>query len=72
MDILKLQNILATSPSVELLKSKNRELIILFFAEIFSRDIAVTSESIHYKLADYLEERNIAEDEENEIKVIDT
>ena len=72
MDILKLQNILATSPSVEFHKTKNKELIILFFADIFSRDIAVTTESIHYKLADYLEERNIAEDDENEIKVIDT
>ena len=72
MDIVKLQNTLATSPSVELLKSKNREFIILFFAEVFSRDTAVTSESIHYKLADYLEERSIAEDDENEIRLIDT
>ncbi|WP_421021053.1 DUF3375 family protein, partial [Klebsiella pneumoniae] len=56
----------------ELLKTRNRELIILFFAEVFVNKATVSSENIHYQLADYLEEKGIETDDENEIKFFDT
>ena len=72
MDKFKLSEILTNSPSVELLKTRNRELIILFFAEVFVNKATVSSENIHYQLADYLEEKGIETDDENEIKFFDT
>ena len=72
MDKVKLADTINNSPSVELLKAKNREFIILFLVEIFTHTTAVSSEHIHYKLADYLEARGIEADEENEISFVDT
>jgi hypothetical protein len=72
MDKIKLSDTLINSPSVELLRTRNREFIILFFVEVFAQATAVSSENIHYKLESYLEEKGIEIDEENEIKFSDT
>jgi len=72
MDKIKIADTLNSSPSVELLKAKNREFIILFFAEVFATETAILSENIHFKLEYYLEERGIEVDEENEITFADT
>jgi hypothetical protein len=66
MDKIKLSDTLNNSPSVELLKARNRESIILFFAEVFVQAAAVSSENIHYKLIDHLEAKNIEIDEDSE------
>lgn len=55
-----------------MLKTKNRDFIILFFAEIFIRQSVVSSENIHNKLTDFLERQGIEADEENEISPSDT
>ncbi|MDR0348493.1 MAG: hypothetical protein LBH90_03240, partial [Tannerella sp.] len=72
MDKVKLSDTLNNSPSVELLKARNREFVILFFAEAFVAETAVSSENIHFKLENYLEEKGIEVDEENEIVFADT
>jgi len=72
MDKIKLTETINNSPSVELLKARNREFIILFLADVFTQATAVSSENIHFKLADYLEAKGIEEDEENEILFADT
>jgi len=56
------------SPSVELLKTKNRELIILFLVKIFTSETIVSSEHIHYKLIEYLEAMGTGFDEETDEK----
>lgn len=69
----QITTILNDSPSVELLKSKNRETILVFLVNTFSKQQgSVSSESIHTQLADYLEYRQVENDEENEISVFDT
>jgi hypothetical protein len=72
MDKIKLSDTLNNSPSVELLKTRNREFIILFFVDVFAQEPVVSSENIHYKLESYLEEKGVEVDEENEIKFSDT
>lgn len=72
MDKIKLSDTLNNSPSVELLKSRNREFILLFLIDTFAKETAISSENIHYKLEAYLEENGIEIDEENEIKFSDT
>jgi hypothetical protein len=72
MDNSNLIDLLNHSPSIELLKARNREFVILFFVEMFANETAVSSENIHYKLADYLEAKGIETDDENEIKLFDT
>ena len=72
MDKTKLADTLKSSPSVELLKARNRELILLFFVEVFELETAVSSEKIHYKLADFLEAQGVEVDEESEIKFGDS
>jgi hypothetical protein len=72
MDNSKLIDTLSNSPSVELLKTRNREFILLFLVEVFAQETVVSSENIHYKLEGYLEEKGIEIDEENEIKFSDT
>ena len=62
----KLSDTLSNSPSVELLKTRNREFIILFFVEVFAQTTVVSSENIHYKLTDYLETKNIEIEEDSE------
>lgn len=72
-DITQILDILNTSPSVELLRLRNREMIITFLVEIFSdQQGGIPSENIHVNLADFLEENEIENDEENEISTFDT
>ncbi len=64
---------LNSSPSVELLRLRNRETIIVFLVNTFSNQQgAISAESIQTRLADYLELRQIENDEEIEIEVFDT
>ena len=68
IDSSKITEILNNSPSVNLLKLQNRELIITFLATIFSNQQgAIFTEKIHNQLADYLDAIQIETDEENEI-----
>jgi len=72
-DISQILNTLNTSPSVELLRLRNREILIEFFAKTFTNGQgAIYSENIHSKLADFLEEHEVENDEENEISAFDT
>lgn len=73
IDSTKISDILEDSPSVALLKLRNREIIIVFLINIFSNQQgAISSENIHAKLADYLEFKQIENDEDSEIDVFDT
>lgn len=73
IDSSKISDILNNAPSVELLRLRNREAIILFLINTFSNQQgAISSENIHTRLADYLEFRQIENDEESEIEVFDT
>lgn len=73
LDGSKIDSILQRSPSVEILKLRNRELIILFLAEQFSeKQTILSSEIIHSRLADYLEFRQIEQDDEAEINTFDS
>lgn len=69
----KIAEMLNTSPSVELLRLRNREAIIIFLTTTFgSLQGSISSENIHSQLADYLEYKQIENDDENEIELIDT
>ncbi|MFY0601962.1 MAG: DUF3375 domain-containing protein [Cyclobacteriaceae bacterium] len=73
IDVSKISDILNNSPSVELLKLRNRDAIIIFLINTFSNQkTTISSDAIHAQLADYLEFRQIENDEENEVEVIDT
>jgi hypothetical protein len=64
----KIAEILNNSPSVELLKLRNREVIITFLVNTFSNQQGtISSERIHNQLADYLEAVQVESDEESEI-----
>lgn len=69
----KISDVLNNSPSVELLRLRNREIIIVFFLDVFPNvDGNISQENIHIQLADYLEFKKIEKDEESEIEIIDT
>ncbi|MCD6367111.1 MAG: DUF3375 domain-containing protein [Bacteroidales bacterium] len=69
----KILEILNISPSVELLRLRNREMIFEFLMSIFSSvQGSISSEKMHIQLADFLEDKQIENDEENEINVFDT
>jgi hypothetical protein len=71
--LTQILNTLNTSPSVELLQLRNREMIITFLVKTFSnKQVAISSENIHTQLADFLEGYKIENDEESEISVFDT
>lgn len=73
IDSSKISDILNNSPSVELLRIRNREAIIIFLLNTFSNQQgAISAENIHTRLADYLEFRQIENDEESEIGAFDT
>lgn len=64
---------LKESPSVELLRLRNREIIIVFFVSAFKdQQGVITSESMHMQLADFLEHEGIENDEDSEITTFDT
>jgi len=72
-DISQILNSLNTSPSVELLRLRNREMIIEFLAVTFSSDqSAISSENFHSQMADFLEYRKVENDEDSEINAFDT
>ena len=72
-DFSQILNILNNSPSVELLRLRNRETIIEFLLTIFSsKQVAISSEDIYIRLADFLEGHQLVNEEENEINLFDT
>lgn len=69
----KILSSLNTSPSVELLRLRNRDIIVEFLVELFSnKQVVISSDKIHTQLADFLEYKKIENDEESEITVFDT
>jgi hypothetical protein len=73
IDSSKIADILNNSPSVDLLKLRNREVIITFLVNTFSNQQGtISSEKIHIQLADYLEAVQVEIDEEIEITFADT
>ncbi len=73
IDSTQVTEIVNTSPSVELLRLRNREAVIGFLIRTFSNlQGIISSDSIHSLLADYLEFKQIENDDENEIELIDT
>ncbi len=73
-DNSKILESLNTSPSVELLRLRNREMIIEFFINTFSSEQGtMSSDNIHLQLADFLEYKQVKNDnEDSEINVFDT
>lgn len=72
-DISQILNTLNTSPSVELLRLRNREMIIEFLVKTFSnKQGAISSENMHTQLADFLEGHEVENDEDSEISAFDT
>ena len=53
--VFQILNTLNTSPSVELLRLRNREMVIEFLVNTFNRQSFISSENIHVQLADFLE-----------------
>lgn len=73
IDSAIISEILNNYPSVEILRLRYREVIISFLVDTFSNQQgAISAESIHTRLADYLEFKQIENDEESEIEVFDT
>jgi hypothetical protein len=69
----KILEILSTSPSVELLRLRNREIIIEFLISTFlSKQGAISSENIHIQLGDFLEYKQVENDEDSQITAFDT
>ena len=72
-DIFQILNTLNTSPSVEMLRLRNRAMVIEFLANTFSsKQGAVSSENMHTQLADFLEGHEVENDEDSEISAFDT
>jgi len=73
IDEKKILKILNNSPSVELLKLNQRNLIIEFFIRNLKNEkSSLTYENLLISLADFLEHKKVDTDEENEISVFDT
>lgn len=65
--------ILEHAPSVKILKSRNRELILLFLISTFpDTSKSHPSDFLHTKLADHLENIQLEEDDENDIQFADS
>ena len=71
-NISQILNTLNTSPSVELLRLRNREMLIEFLVNTFNLQAVLSSENIHIQLADFLEDKQIENDEDSEINPFDT
>lgn len=68
----KISSILNDSPSVELLRSRNRELIFDFFLTTFNKDRSnISFENILLSLTDFISDHNVSL-EETESNIIDT
>jgi hypothetical protein len=73
IEIQKITEILNSSPSVELLRLRNREAIIIFLINTFSnQEGAISEEKIIAQLADFLDYRKIEKDEESDIYDFDS
>ena len=73
IDCEKISEILNSSPSVELLRLRNRDVVIVFLNTMFpTQQGAISEEKIISQLADYLDYRKIEKDEESDIEVIDS
>jgi hypothetical protein len=72
-DSTLIADILHNSPSVELLRLRNREAILVFLVNTFAKQQgAVGAEQLHSQLADFLEYRQIEKDEDGQLEVFDT
>lgn len=72
-EISQILKTVKTSPSVELLRLRSREMIITFFLQTFSNQrISVSSENIQNLLSDFLEQHEITNEEDVEISQFDT
>lgn len=71
-EISQIVNSLNTSPSVELLRLRNREIVIEFLVYTFKKQPVISSENIHVQLTDFLEFKEIENDEDSEITAFDT
>ncbi len=72
-DISQILKTLNTSPSIGLLRLRNREMIIEFLVRIFvNKQNSISFENIQSQLADFLESQRIEIDEESEINLFDT
>jgi hypothetical protein len=60
------------SPSVAMLRARNCGLILEFLIGAFENETALSSENIHNRLADYLNDRGVENDDENGIQIFDT
>ena len=71
-DSAQIVAILNSSPSVGLLRLRNREAILVFLIHTFADGQGgVGAEQIHSQLADYLEFRQIERDEDGQLEVFD-
>jgi len=71
----EITHILNNSPSVELLRLRQRDIIVEFFINVFKNEEEednITSERLHSTLSDYLEFKELEKDEENDINVFDS
>ncbi|WP_417369854.1 DUF3375 domain-containing protein [Gelidibacter japonicus] len=72
-NVSQILNVVNTSPSVELLRLRNREMIVEFLTNTFSSEQnTISSDNIHTQLADFLEYKQVENDEYSEINVFDT
>ena len=69
----KILEVLNTSPSVDILRLRNREILIVFLIETFIKgQTVVSSDQIHNQLTDYLDFKQIEQDEDIELEAFDT
>lgn len=72
-EIQALSDILNNSPSIELLRLRNREIIIVFLYKTFYQHREpVVYETLRVRLSDYLSSINLENDEDSDINVFDS
>lgn len=69
---INILDILEKSPSIALLRTKKCNIILEFFTSVFATTPAISYENIHAQLADFLNNRYVEVDEENDIQYFDT
>lgn len=69
---INILDILEKSPSIALLRTKKCNLILEFFTSVFASTPAISYENIRAQLADFLNNRDVEVDEENDIQFSDT
>ncbi len=68
----KILDILRTSPSVAILRTRNCNIIIELLTEAFGDVTAISHENIHNQLAEYLNIHGVEDDEDSDILFTDT